>query len=74
MAERTVRVPDTKEELLYRLARHLRNTDDMPLLSWGVVGADLLADLRQLDPAKYDRLVKRGPIPEPTPEQWEMSE
>lgn len=43
--------------LLYRLARHIRNTDDMPPIPWGVAGVRLLAELQALDPARYARLV-----------------
>lgn len=48
---------DTKE-LLYRFARHIRNTDKLPLHKWGVQGIDLLAKLREINPEKYERLVQ----------------
>lgn len=44
--------------LLYRFARHVRNTEKVPALEWGVEGCDLLAELRELDPKVYDKRVK----------------
>jgi hypothetical protein len=46
-------------DILYRLARHIRNTDSMPAIEWGGKGMELLAELRELDPTMYDRLVKK---------------
>jgi len=46
------------KDLLLRFARHLLNPTDMPLLTWGVVGMDLLAEVRELMPKDYDRVVK----------------
>lgn len=51
-------------DLLYRFARHVRNTDKLDPGPWGVKGMDLLADLRGIDAEKYDRLVK-APAPSP---------
>ena len=45
-------------DLLYKLARHLRNTDAVPITKWAVHGMDLLAELREFDPVLYDSLVK----------------
>lgn len=40
--------------LMYRLARHVRNTDEMPITQWGARSMDLLADVLALDPDAYD--------------------
>jgi hypothetical protein len=45
-----------KENLLYQLARHVRNTK-VPSLRWGVEGCELLDKLRDLDPDKFDNEV-----------------
>lgn len=58
--------------LALRLARHIRNTDDLPLCTWGTKGVDLLNEVRQMDPATYDSYVKPAgapPIANPEP-QW----
>jgi predicted RNase H-like nuclease (RuvC/YqgF family) len=53
----------TKVELLlnviYKLARHLNNTDDLSLTSWGVTGVELLTEVRSIDPVRYDSEVRR---------------
>lgn len=46
--------------LLYRMARLIRNPDGMAPTDWGAEGMQLLAELREMDPAKYDQYVK-GP-------------
>lgn len=48
------------ERLLYKLARHLRNPDDLPLVTWGVAGIELLAEIRELDPKRYDNEVTKS--------------
>lgn len=45
-------------DLLYRMARHVRNTEEMSAIAWGVKGMDLLAELRDLDAERYDLEVK----------------
>jgi hypothetical protein len=42
---------------LYKLARHIRNTDTMPVLSWGVKSGQLLNEVRSINPRRYDREV-----------------
>lgn len=44
------------------LARHIRNPDEIPLLSWGTTAVDLLAHVRELDPDLYAEFVAK---PEP---------
>ena len=46
------------KDLLCRLARHIRNSEDLPPLQWGVQGLDLLAEVRAFFPERYDREVK----------------
>lgn len=46
------------EDLAYRLARHIRNTDKKSAGQWGVEAVDLLTELRERDPKKYDAEVK----------------
>lgn len=45
-------------DLLYRMARHIRQTDELNPFTWASKGIELLNELRNLDPDKYDRLVK----------------
>ena len=47
------------ESWAWRAARHMRNTDKMPAVQWGVDAIDILAELRDHDPNGYDREVKR---------------
>lgn len=52
------------DDLLYRMARHLRNTDEMPLIKWGAASMNLLAELKQRDPDRYYKEVKKSePLP-----------
>jgi hypothetical protein len=46
------------KHLCLKLARHLRNTDNLGLHRWGVVGMDLLAEVRAADEAAYDSEAK----------------
>lgn len=46
------------QDLLYKLARHIRNTDEIHPATWGAQGLELLAELRGIDPEKYDKEVK----------------
>ena len=48
--------------LLYRMARHIRNTEDLPAVKWGIQALYLLSTLRKLDPEKYDKEVKEGEV------------
>jgi len=50
--------PEKNIDLLYEFANHVRNTDNMPPLMWGVNGVNLLAKLRELDSSEYDKRVK----------------
>lgn len=55
-------------DLLYRFARHVRNTDEIAPPAWGVGGLNLLAELRELNPDRYDREVRAAnPIRPATP-------
>lgn len=55
-------VEDPREGLLYRLARHVRNTDGVQHVgTYARQAGELLAELQRLDPAKYARLVKDAP-------------
>lgn len=49
-------------DLLYRFGRHVRNTDEIPPLKWGVQGMDLLTELRAIDPSRYDAEIKALPV------------
>lgn len=53
---------EKSQALTYRMARHIRNTDEVPVARWGVDGMNLLAELRDLNPEQYDAEVK-GPTP-----------
>lgn len=46
------------DDLLYRLARHLLNPDDLPLQKWAVNGATLLSELERADPERYREAMK----------------
>lgn len=46
-----------KEEILYKLARLVRNTDCIHPTTKGRMKGDLLCQLRQIDGEKYDKLV-----------------
>jgi hypothetical protein len=41
-----------------KLARHVRNTDKVEPLKWGIESIKLLDELRQMDPARYDAEVR----------------
>ncbi len=46
------------EYFVYRLARLLRNTDGWHPERWGLRSMDLLTELREIDPDKYDERVR----------------
>jgi hypothetical protein len=46
------------ENIAFRLGRHLRNPDQIGIHDWGAGAMDLLAELREMDPERYDREVK----------------
>ena len=46
------------EDLLFKFARHVANVDELPSSRWGVVGMDLLVELRDLFPVRYDKEIK----------------
>lgn len=54
-----VREDLTLVDFAYRLARHIRNTDETPVTKWAVQGMDLLAELQKFDPERYDREIKK---------------
>jgi hypothetical protein len=45
-------------ELCYRFGRHFLNPDDIPLPTWTRIGMDMLAELKDIDPAKYAEVMK----------------
>lgn len=52
-------------DLCYRLARHVRNTDEVPPTRWAVQAGTLLDELQALDPVRYAEMVKSAPQPAP---------
>ena len=61
MTNEAKRNEDTVEPLVrlcYRLRRHLLNPDNIPLPTWARIGCDMLAELRDIDPAKYTETMK----------------
>jgi len=46
--------------MAYKLARHVRNTDEESEHAWGRYACKLLMELRELDRVSYDRHVKKG--------------
>jgi hypothetical protein len=48
-----------KDEVLYSMARLLRNTDGLYPSTWGTQAGQLLVKLRSLNESKYDVLVMR---------------
>lgn len=42
------------EQLLYKLARHVRNNDKLQPIPWGIAGIDLLMEVRDYAPNRYD--------------------
>ncbi len=55
----SVKKSNALEQLIYKLARHIRNTDKVPILEWGRKSIDLLGEVKKLDGEKYERLVKK---------------
>jgi hypothetical protein len=47
----------TSERLLMSLARHIRNTDELPVVKWGIRGIDLLHEVRDYNKQKYEQTV-----------------
>lgn len=43
--------------LLYKMARHVINVDELSPRDWGIKGVKLLEELRELDPDTYDALM-----------------
>lgn len=61
MTNEAKRNEDTAEPLVrlcYRLGRHLLNPDNIPLPTWARIGCAMLAELRDIDSAKYDETMK----------------
>lgn len=46
------------ERLMWSLAKHVRNTDELPLVRWGIRGIDLLECVRDYSPERYEQNVK----------------
>lgn len=49
---------DQTTDLLYDIARHLANPDDMSIHKWALKGAYLLGKLEKVDPARYKQAMK----------------
>jgi hypothetical protein len=49
---------EKERDLLFRMARHIRNTEGLAPNNWGIVGMGLLAELRALDVKLYEEMVK----------------
>lgn len=45
------------ERLMMSLARHIRNTDELPVVKWGIRGIDLLHEVRDYNKQKYEQNV-----------------
>lgn len=58
---RGIRKQEAKLSLLYRMARHMRGTDKMEPVQWGLRAIDLLIELREIDPDTYEREVRKQP-------------
>lgn len=43
------------ETLLFKFARHVANVDQIPATRWGVMGMDLLVELKEMFPNRYDK-------------------
>jgi hypothetical protein len=50
---------DWLKQWAWRAARHIRNTDKIPSVQWGIEAMDILAELRDHDPNGYDIEVKK---------------
>lgn len=46
------------ERVMFELARHIRNTDELPIERWAVKSMKLLEKVQAIDPARYDEQVK----------------
>lgn len=46
------------ERLMWALAKHVRNTDELPVVKWGIRGIDLLENVRDYNPDRYEHNVK----------------
>lgn len=46
------------ESLLYSLAKHIANQENLAPLKWAVQAGDLLFKVRKINPLRYDREVK----------------
>jgi len=44
--------------LLYAMASHILNEDNLPPTQWGLAGIQLLIQLQDIDPVEYQRMVK----------------
>lgn len=49
---------DAEVSILWRLARLMRNTDELNVTAFGVQGGNLLAELMALDPDEYEKKVR----------------
>lgn len=46
------------ERIMFKLARHVRNTDELPVVKWGIRGIDLLIEARDHNKQLYDSRVE----------------
>ena len=64
MSEQLSQMEETYRELqmckskLLQLARHIRNTDQMHPVPWGVYGLSLLEDVQEMYPNEYKNNVR----------------
>lgn len=49
---------EREEELLYKFARLVRNTENIHIFAWSQSAFELLRELQELNPQKYQDLVK----------------
>ena len=59
--------PAGTTDIAYRLARHLLNPGNLPPTRWGVLGCNLLSDLRSIDPERYDQAMNHDEPQEQAP-------
>ena len=55
---RTLNHHELKSDLLYRMARHIKNSNNINPLEWGIKGIDLLVELKKIDEIAYNKKVK----------------
>jgi hypothetical protein len=46
---------DAAVDLIFVLAKHIANVNNLPAIQWGVQGMDLLVKVKNLDPERFKR-------------------